>query len=125
LFDNGWAGIAWPKAYGGRGETARHQGIFNQGARRRYDVQAGIFSVGIGMTGPTLIAHGTEEQKQRYLRPMLPGDEVWCQLFSEPGAGFRSRRVAHDGGARRRRVDRQRAEGVELGGAHTAIGASC
>jgi alkylation response protein AidB-like acyl-CoA dehydrogenase len=86
LFDNGWAGIAWPTAYGGRGETARHQGIFNQ-EQARYDVQAGIFSVGIGMTGPTLIAHGTEEQKQRYLRPMLRGDEVWCQLFSEPGAG--------------------------------------
>ena len=86
LFDNGWAGIAWPKEYGGRGETARHQGIFNQ-EQARYDVQAGIFSVGIGMTGPTMIAHGTEEQKQRYLRPMLQGDEVWCQLFSEPGAG--------------------------------------
>jgi alkylation response protein AidB-like acyl-CoA dehydrogenase len=86
LFDNGWAGIAWPKAYGGRGETARHQGIFNQ-EQARYEVQVGIFSVGIGMTGPTLIAHGTEEQKQRYLRPMLAGDEVWCQLFSEPGAG--------------------------------------
>jgi alkylation response protein AidB-like acyl-CoA dehydrogenase len=86
LFDNGWAGIAWPTAYGGRGETARHQGIFNQ-EQARYDVQAGIFSVGIGMTGPTLIAHGNEEQKQRYLRPMLRGDEVWCQLFSEPGAG--------------------------------------
>ncbi|MEO5839987.1 MAG: acyl-CoA dehydrogenase family protein [Acidimicrobiales bacterium] len=86
LYDNGWAGIAWPKAYGGRGETARHQGIFNQ-EQARYDVHAGIFSVGIGMTGPTLIAHGTEEQKQRYLRPMLAGDDVWCQLFSEPGAG--------------------------------------
>ena len=86
LFDNGWAGIAWPTAYGGRGETARHQGIFNQ-EQAHYDVQAGIFSVGIGMTGPTLIAHGTEEQKQRYLRPMLRGEEVWCQLFSEPGAG--------------------------------------
>ena len=86
LSDNGWAGIAWPKEYGGRGETARHQGIFNQ-EQARYDVHAGIFSVGIGMTGPTLIAHGTETQKQRYLRPMLRGDEVWCQLFSEPGAG--------------------------------------
>ena len=51
VFDNGWAGIAWPKAYGGRGETARHQGIFNQ-EQARYDVQAGVFSVGIGMTGP-------------------------------------------------------------------------
>jgi alkylation response protein AidB-like acyl-CoA dehydrogenase len=86
LYDNGWAGIAWPTQYGGRGETARHQGIFNQ-EQARFDVHAGIFSVGIGMTGPTLIAHGTEEQKQRYLRQMLRGDEVWCQLFSEPAAG--------------------------------------
>jgi alkylation response protein AidB-like acyl-CoA dehydrogenase len=50
-------------------------------------VAAGVFAVGIGMVGPTLIAHGTEEQKARYLDPLLRGDEVWCQLFSEPGAG--------------------------------------
>ena len=72
MFDNGWAGIAWPKAYGGRGDDRVHQGIFNQ-EQARYDVQAGVFSVGIGMAGPTIIAHGTEEQKQRYLRPMLRG----------------------------------------------------
>ena len=46
-----------------------------------------MFAVGIGMAGPMLIAHGTDEQKERYLRPMLRGEEVWCQLFSEPGAG--------------------------------------
>jgi alkylation response protein AidB-like acyl-CoA dehydrogenase len=85
-YDHGWAGITWPKAYGGRGGTSVQQGIFNQ-EESRYDVHTGAFAVGIGMAGPTLIAHGTEEQKMRYLDPMLRGDEVWCQLFSEPNAG--------------------------------------
>ncbi len=85
-YDNGWAGITWPKEYGGRGGTAVQQGIFNQ-EEARYEVSAGVFSVGIGMAGPTIIAHGTEAQKQRYLDPMLRGEEVWCQLFSEPNAG--------------------------------------
>ena len=85
-YDNGWAGITWPKEYGGRGGNSVQQGIFNQ-EESRYDVQSGVFSVGIGMAGPTIIAYGTEEQKQRYLDPMLQGEEVWCQLFSEPNAG--------------------------------------
>ena len=62
------------------------QGIFSQ-EESKYDVATGVFSVGIGMAGPTLITHGSEEQKLRYLDPMLRGDEVWCQLFSEPNAG--------------------------------------
>jgi alkylation response protein AidB-like acyl-CoA dehydrogenase len=85
-YDNGWAGITWPKEYGGRGGTSVQQGIYNQ-EESRYDVQTGIFSVGIGMAGPTIIVHGTDAQKERYLDPMLRGDEVWCQLFSEPNAG--------------------------------------
>ena len=85
-YDNGWAGITWPKEYGGRGGTAVQQGIFNQ-EESKFDVPTGVFSVGIGMAGPTLIAHGTDEQKRRYLDPMLRGEEVWCQLFSEPNAG--------------------------------------
>jgi alkylation response protein AidB-like acyl-CoA dehydrogenase len=86
LYEGGWGAITWPKEYGGRGDTAWHQAIFNQEAAA-FDVSAGAFSVGIGMCGPTLIAHGTEEQKQRFLPALLRGDEVWCQLFSEPGAG--------------------------------------
>jgi alkylation response protein AidB-like acyl-CoA dehydrogenase len=86
LYEGGWGAITWPKEYGGRGDTAWHQAIFNQEAAV-FDVSAGAFSVGIGMCGPTLIAHGTEEQKQRFLPALLRGDEVWCQLFSEPGAG--------------------------------------
>ena len=86
LYDGGWAGITWPVEYGGRGGTPVQQMIFDQ-EQARFDVSAGAFAVGIGMVGPTLIAHGTEEQKKRFLEPLLRGDEVWCQLFSEPGAG--------------------------------------
>ena len=86
LFDGGWAGIAWPKEYGGLGGTLAQARTFAR-EQARYDVEAGAFAVGIGMVGPTLIAHGTEEQKERYLPALLRGDEVWCQLFSEPGAG--------------------------------------
>ena len=86
LYEGGWGAITWPVEYGGRGDSAWHQAIFNQEAAK-YDVSAGVFSVGIGMCGPTLIAHGSEAQKQRFLPAMLRGEEVWCQLFSEPDAG--------------------------------------
>ena len=86
LYDAGWAGITWPKEYGGRGGTALEQRVFDQ-EQARFGVAAGVFAVGIGMVGPTLIAHGTEEQKAAHLDPLLRGDDVWCQLFSEPGAG--------------------------------------
>jgi alkylation response protein AidB-like acyl-CoA dehydrogenase len=86
LFDHGWAGITWPKAFGGRGGTPLQSAIFTQ-EHNRYGVSVGAFSVGIGMAGPTIMRHGTEEQKARFLRPMLRGEELWCQLFSEPGAG--------------------------------------
>jgi alkylation response protein AidB-like acyl-CoA dehydrogenase len=86
LYDGAWAGITWPKEYGGRGGTPLEQRVFDQ-EQARFGVAAGVFAVGIGMVGPTLIAHGTEAQKARYLDPLLRGDEVWCQLFSEPGAG--------------------------------------
>jgi alkylation response protein AidB-like acyl-CoA dehydrogenase len=86
LFEGGWGAITWPTEYGGRGDTAWHQAIFNQEAAA-FDVSAGAFSVGIGMCGPTLIGHGTDEQKRRFLPALLRGEEVWCQLFSEPGAG--------------------------------------
>lgn len=86
LYQGGWAGITWPTAYGGRGGSAVQQMIFEQ-EQARFEVSTGVFAVGIGMVGPTLIAHGTEEQKSRYLTSLLRGDEIWCQLFSEPGAG--------------------------------------
>jgi alkylation response protein AidB-like acyl-CoA dehydrogenase len=86
LFDGGWAGITWPVEAGGRGGAGWQQRIFNE-EQARYDVAVGAFAVGIGMAGPTVIAWGTDEQKRRYLPSMLRGDEIWCQLFSEPGAG--------------------------------------
>jgi alkylation response protein AidB-like acyl-CoA dehydrogenase len=86
LFEHGWAGITWPKAYGGRGGTGIQQAIFHE-EQAAFDVSTGVFAVGIGMVGPTLIAHGTDEQKSRHLPRLLSGEEIWCQLFSEPGAG--------------------------------------
>ncbi len=86
LFDAGWAGITWPTEFGGRGATSIEGAVFTQ-EQARFDVSAGVFAVGIGMVGPTLIAHGSAEQQQRYLGALLRGEEVWCQLFSEPGAG--------------------------------------
>ena len=86
LYQGGWAGITWPKEYGGRGASAMEAMIFNQ-EQAGFDVSAGVFSVGIGMAGPTIIAHGTDAQKEQWLDPLLRGERIWCQLFSEPGAG--------------------------------------
>jgi alkylation response protein AidB-like acyl-CoA dehydrogenase len=86
LYDGGWAGITLPKEYGGRGGERWQERIFRQ-EQGKTNVDTGLFAVSIGMVAPTLLVHGTEEQKQRYIEPMLRGDEIWCQLFSEPGAG--------------------------------------
>jgi alkylation response protein AidB-like acyl-CoA dehydrogenase len=86
LFDGGWAGITWPKEYGGRGATPMEAIIFGQ-EQARFDLPTSVFAQGIGMAGPTIMAHGTDAQKERFLETMLRGEEVWCQLFSEPGAG--------------------------------------
>jgi alkylation response protein AidB-like acyl-CoA dehydrogenase len=86
LFDGGWAGITWPKEYGGRGGSPIEAIIFGQ-EQARFDVPTSVFAQSIGMAGPTIMAHGSEWQKERFLEAMLRGDEVWCQLFSEPGAG--------------------------------------
>jgi alkylation response protein AidB-like acyl-CoA dehydrogenase len=86
LVDHGWAGITWPKEFGGRGGTAMQNTIWGQEAGQ-FGVTVNNYAVGIGMAGPTILRHGTDEQKKRYLLPMLRGDEVWCQLFSEPDAG--------------------------------------
>ncbi len=86
LADEGWAGITWPVDSGGRGGTPSEQAIFTEEAAK-LGLAANAFAVGIAMAGPTIIAHGTDEQRQRFLPPLQRGDEVWCQLFSEPGAG--------------------------------------
>jgi alkylation response protein AidB-like acyl-CoA dehydrogenase len=86
LAEAGLAGVTWPREYGGQGLGPIEQVTTNQEIGRA-DVPGILDTIGIGMLGPCLIAHGTEEQKSRYLAPMLHGDEVWCQLFSEPAAG--------------------------------------
>jgi len=86
LHREGWAGITWPAAFGGRGGTPAQQMVFNQ-ELSRYDATSGFISAAQALVGPTLMKHGTPEQQERYLEPLLAGDEWWCQLFSEPGAG--------------------------------------
>jgi alkylation response protein AidB-like acyl-CoA dehydrogenase len=86
LAEAGWCGVAWPKAYGGRGATLIQQIIFQEELARVKAPQF-IGLAGLTMGGPVLIAHGTEEQKKKHLRPILSADEIWCQGFSEPNAG--------------------------------------
>jgi alkylation response protein AidB-like acyl-CoA dehydrogenase len=86
LYEAGYVGINWPKEYGGRGATLMEQLIFAQEAIAARAPEP-INVIGLGMGGPVIIAHGTEEQKQRYLGPMLSAEEIWCQGFSEPNAG--------------------------------------
>jgi alkylation response protein AidB-like acyl-CoA dehydrogenase len=103
LAEAGLAGVTWPKDFGGQGlgpieSVTVNQEIAAAGVPGILDV------IGIGMLGPTIIAHGTDEQKTRYLGPMLHGDEVWCQLFSEPAAGsdlagIQARAVRQDDGS--------------------------
>ena len=86
LHDGGWVGISWPAEYGGRGLSPRFQAIYlEEEARAEAPPHIGV--IGLGMAGPTIISRGTEAQKARYLEPLLAADEIWCQGFSEPGAG--------------------------------------
>jgi len=104
LHDAGYAGIAWPKEYGGRGATLMEQTIFNEElVRARAPAPANV--LGLIMGGPVVITLGTEDQKRRFLAPILSGDEIWCQGFSEPDSGsdlasVRTRAQRADGGWR-------------------------
>ena len=86
LYDAGYVGLLWPREYGGRGARPTQQAILNAELARARAPQR-INRVGVNNTGPTLIAHGTEAQKKRLLPKILSGEEIWCQLFSEPNAG--------------------------------------
>lgn len=85
-FEAGYVGITWPKAIGGQGLTPMHQIIFNQEEGHTY-VPNGLYAIGLGMCIPTVFTHGTPEIAGRYVPKALRGEEVWCQLFSEPVAG--------------------------------------
>jgi len=87
MHDGGWAGIAWPRAYGGRGATLMEQLIWYEEYARAGAPDISTLFVGLNHAGPTLIACGSEAQKAYHLPRILRGDVIWCQGFSEPNAG--------------------------------------
>src|ERR687894_1068058 len=101
LNERGWAGLSWPTEYGGAGATLVEQAILSEELARAGAPQMANV-LGLAMGGPTVIGHGTEEQKQRYLPPILSADEIWCQGFSEPESGSDlaslKTRAVHNGG---------------------------
>lgn len=86
LYEHGWGVLTWPVEFGGRGVGMIESLIWNQ-EKAVAGIQYAFDFVGMGLAGPTIIARGTPEQKERYLEKIARGDESWCQLFSEPGAG--------------------------------------
>jgi len=86
LGESGWTCVGWPRSAGGRGATMAQQVAWNE-EYVRADAPARVGVMGEGLLGPTLIAHGTEEQKRRFLEPIRLGTELWCQGYSEPDAG--------------------------------------
>jgi alkylation response protein AidB-like acyl-CoA dehydrogenase len=81
-----WVGVHWPRAYGGRSATPVQVALY-QSEYARSQAPQPVNRVGINLVGPTLLAHGTDDQRLRYLPPILSAQEIWCQLFSEPDAG--------------------------------------
>src|SRR5262245_50766263 len=86
LDSGGWGAVGWPEQFGGGGYGPNESRVVNEEVTR-FAAPTGAFHIAIGMVGPTLMAHGTPEQQERFLAPMRQGDHVWCQLFSEPDAG--------------------------------------
>jgi alkylation response protein AidB-like acyl-CoA dehydrogenase len=86
MYEAGYVGMGWPKEYGGQSARPMEQAIVAE-EMALANVPGAINSLGLGIVGPTLIAHGTEAHKQRYIKPILTADEIWCQLYSEPDAG--------------------------------------
>jgi alkylation response protein AidB-like acyl-CoA dehydrogenase len=86
LYDGGLVGVTWPVEAGGQGGTPMQQAIIDQ-EMSRAGVPGLINLIGIGMCGPTVIHHGSEDQRARYLKRLLRADDIWCQLFSEPASG--------------------------------------
>src|SRR5258705_4678460 len=86
LHEGGYLGLSWPKEYGGRGASMIELAIFNE-EMARVEAPGPLNVLGLSMAGPTIIVHGTEEQKHRYLPKILDCEEIWCQGFSEPWSG--------------------------------------
>ncbi len=87
LYDAGLAGLDYPSEFGGRGLGAEHIAVFAEESEGRVPSENSVFGIGVGMALPVVRDHSTDEVKERFLRPGLRGDEIWCQLYSEPGAG--------------------------------------
>jgi alkylation response protein AidB-like acyl-CoA dehydrogenase len=86
-YDAGWACITWPKEFGGRGASAIEQVIWNQEESKFQGLPGGVFSIGQGMAAPTLMTWANDEAKARFIPKLASGEEIWCQLFSEPAGG--------------------------------------
>jgi alkylation response protein AidB-like acyl-CoA dehydrogenase len=110
---DGYAAITWPKAWGGGGGTPIHSVIYGQ-EEAKYSVNSGPFTIGLGMCVPTVMTFADDETKQRFVGPAVKGEEIWCQLFSEPAGGSDVAAARTRGGARRGRLGDQRPEGLDL-----------
>ncbi|MHB8511845.1 MAG: acyl-CoA dehydrogenase family protein [Actinomycetota bacterium] len=101
LHSGRWVGIHWPSQYGGRSSSLVQVAIYNEELARSHAPQI-LGRAGVNLVGPTLIAHGTDEQRSKWLQRILSADDIWCQLFSEPGAGSDlaglSTKAVRDGG---------------------------
>ena len=86
LYEAGYLGMGWPKEYGGQDARPMEQAIVGA-EMARVNAPAAVNGLGIGIVGPTIIHHGTEAQKQRFIKNILTAEEIWCQLYSEPNAG--------------------------------------
>jgi alkylation response protein AidB-like acyl-CoA dehydrogenase len=87
LGEKGWIAPAWPEEYGGAGLTTMQQFVLNEELALHRVPRPMHLIIGLGMAGPTIIVHGTEEQKKKYLPGIISGTEIWCQGYSEPGSG--------------------------------------